>query len=574
MRTLTEEDFDNQIKALAALKQDSHIFANQRTIHDLLVRTAGSVLHSISRKHHFEANSDFYYWPGYASVILPAGHERVTLHDENTSIPTGIGYEIKGGILQPPYTINRSAVWFHRALTKHGVFEPGGTHNWCMHPDLQVVGQNGRQYKLRVLHVTTQPRDARDHIGDDGTLRVWLDEKQPGSFGRQLGSILNNPTLIKSSVRWPSAPAASTEVLDLRESLYDLWLGATFSPSWRPEPEILGEFVARLTKVGADVIAGKIVEAEAGLDAGPTHLYSHWYSMAIVRGGSELGTAMFLTSGELSDSCLGECRQVLTNFYYDWRNAERDLRQKPPETSPIDAFLDQVANCEHGDCELNRSDKSQQALAALLSIPKCELAQRFPSQLGDLVDSVKGLGIRTKQNACCTMSVIGAWALALGAYREHGSHHAWSQVFNITDIKRDLRGRAMTPAQTPERLRRTVKAFYDMCLRLFEDTNRSGHSPLTKVTLDEAALTFTLAFDSTSDRDGSSLVIKLNECCESVVRPQSGNTRQTSSAIWNFVLHAHVSDSANLFEDGLWGGYWRLNILPRRNGTTLVIFKK
>jgi hypothetical protein len=576
VRVPTLDDLDELLSKLTELQKDSTFEKQQRFIHNKLLETAGGALFTIIRQHHTLPNSDFYYWPGYASILSPVKESRITLFDETTRIQTGIGYQVLPNGVQPPYKMNRSALWFSRVLTQHDAsLEPGSTHRWLMDPDLRLIDDKGDETRLKFLHVaaTASPLSV-SHVG--GLLSVHLNANRPNCYGRQLACALNKQKVIKTTSRWPFASQEDGRTHKLRILLYDIWLGATFSTTWFQEPGLLNNLVSQLKAFGAPNIAEAVGQPDPPQGTLPENEYSHWYSLAILLGQEELGTAMLFTSHELSSKCIGECRSFLTNFYRSWRVAEDILQRRPSGGSLIDAFLDQSSYLTHHDCQ-SGTDKALNALATLLSFSATELVEHFEEETRiQFLDAMKSLGIQAQTGTSrSAISAPGAWLVALGAYRALWPHARWQNIFEVSQLQRDLRGRLITPAQSPQRLQRTIRSLFEMYQRLFEahDPIAMSNSPVRKVSLSHSGLSFTLGFDCMSDQDGSSLVEKLNECCESTIHAESRVKNKTSLAIWNFILHTYFSDSGNISRDGLWGGYWRLNIRPHGRGTTLIYFR-
>jgi hypothetical protein len=204
---------------------------------------------------------------------------------------------------------------------------------------------------------------------------------------------------------------------------------------------------------------------------------------------------------------------------------------------------------------------------------------------GDSVrETLKRMGIRNE------LSASAAWFYALAAYLRSGDSRDWQGIFHVQDINDDaLPSCYLNPPQMKDTLRRTIRAYYEMCAALFAakvDAQEVSRSPLTKVTVSKSGgLRMLLDFDcGLESATRQSLYRKIgnwrNESLEWEREETVKGTRTTSQAVWRFWQATSLGDTSldayddNHDDSGVFGSkeLWRINIIRRSDGRTEVVF--
>ncbi len=266
---------------------------------------------------------EFYYWPGYNSVF-PASTvaRRVTL--STNGIACGIGV-LRDGAEQTRYSLDRSALWYSRVLTRHegdGDFYPGSTHRWLIEAQPQIAKE---RLRFLIVHNTTNDENAQS----PGWTSVRLDSSSPHDYGRQMAEQLNDSGRIQQLRPWPYS--AATDRFDhLRLELYNLWLAAVFESEWPAKADNWFAQVADRCKDAGEIgLSTRILEPET--EPIQRTRYRYWYSIGFRPVGSdELGSAMFLSSHRLPEMFVEEANDFIFNLYSGWRLFEDNLSRDRP----------------------------------------------------------------------------------------------------------------------------------------------------------------------------------------------------------------------------------------------------
>lgn len=178
----------------------------------------------------------------------------------------------------------------------------------------------------------------------------------------------------------------------------------------------------------------------------------------------------------------------------------------------------------------------------------------------------------------------GAWLLALGEFRRLACKDKWREVFTVEDLEGAQRWPRVHAKQTPERRRKTLKLFGEMCRVMFLEKGTKDGCVLEKVTLtaskgEAQKLSFLLSFpcvnngesqkESLLDRIKSEVDYALDmlEKTKEDIKVNQGH--DTSRAIWRFFLSSCIcdyKDNVGLQSDGIFGGLTRVNIVSVNGG--------
>ncbi len=277
---------------------------------------------------------NFYYWPGYDSILRSVEQKRFTLEDKGISC--GVGYQVKSSKLKPiKYKISDTNYWYHCLLSAYPEdklktgrpFTPGGTHAWIS-GDIKL--EDGELFDVLNIRIPDSSNESYpDHMMDSGLARFLgmvsldLDTEDCESWGRQVAETLNSEN-VKSKLIWPvplhpckpllkkskHVQKNTYEIQDIREKLYSLWLMANFDPTWVNEwkddsNHWVHKFLAVLDKKGLSELSNRIRQTASSEKLAGSHTFRNWYTVRLDKTIAleqnagyleDLGSAMFLTS--------------------------------------------------------------------------------------------------------------------------------------------------------------------------------------------------------------------------------------------------------------------------------------
>jgi|GEM_PF-6435056 len=235
----------------------------------------------------------------------------------------------------------------------------------------------------------------------------------------------------------------------------------------------------------------------------------------------------------------------------------------------FDTFLEKLRQFQHDCCD---SPKGDALLSDLLMLSHEQFAATFNNRRQILRDALKTMG-----SACNRpLSAVGAWLLALAAYRHQLPQVKWARVlkiFNFESLQAELNYPRLLPCQKPETLRISIRLFYALCCRLFEAKweVQAGRGPLEQVCFSlEKGLRFWLDFPCTGGP--MSLQNLVVDCARASLQGKALPQHQTSLAVWRFWLASSIADKEPLGQEGLFGTIWGMNILPGEHKKTEVVF--
>lgn len=201
--------------------------------------------------------------------------------------------------------------------------------------------------------------------------------------------------------------------------------------------------------------------------------------------------------------------------------------------------------------------------------------------------SISGVyNLDTKVSDGRPLSWGGAWLLALGVFRKLPPRDGWREIFDPAEL-RDFPWPTLHAMQLQARRAKTVRLFVAMSRVLFTKRTNPDESVLEKVSLTVneqkqrgRKLSFLLTFpcvgvgedqrDSLLGRLVDHLDMALAVAEGRVVEPSSGQSRDTSRAMWKFFLSAAICDSIEAVGDpgyGIAGGFSPMNIMSVEENT-------
>ncbi len=235
----------------------------------------------------------------------------------------------------------------------------------------------------------------------------------------------------------------------------------------------------------------------------------------------------------------------------------------------FDTFLETIQTFHHDCCD---SPKGDALLAELLMLSHEQFSTSFNGHRQILRDALKTMGSQCHR----PLSAVGAWLLALAAYRHQLPQVKWEQAlhtFSLESLQAELNYCKLLPSQKPGTLNTSIRIFYELCCRLFEAkfAIHAGQGPLLQVRFSaEMGLRFWLDFPCTGNP--MSLQNLLVDCAQASLRGKALPQHQTSLAVWRFWLASSIADKEPLGPEGLFGTIWGINILPLENKKTEVVF--
>jgi hypothetical protein len=295
-------------------------------------------------------NLNFYFWPGYVSILADEESSRITL--SQGSVSCGQGFRITNQPLERiGYLPSSTSTWYARVLTPEAdastnganFFVPGGTHNWVSAGSL-AINSNAKRETLFILEICVARKYAFD--SRSGIIRIHLKAGDWENWGQKIGEYLNDSDKVHSdsAVSWPHPiPPDGTMsgeevqvVKEVREKLYSIWLAATFDSGWaRSHREWLLAFSKRLTgeytnRTGGGIdfspLAKRLVQDVEQEGGSPE--FRCWYTLPLESAvhmsdaWRELGSAMILSSCELPAAYLHVAASWVTRIYLSLRYFE------------------------------------------------------------------------------------------------------------------------------------------------------------------------------------------------------------------------------------------------------------
>lgn len=258
---------------------------------------------------------------------------------------------------------------------------------------------------------------------------------------------------------------------------------------------------------------------------------------------------------------------------------------------PFRLFQDEVLQMSHKGCETH--DKAVQAFAYLLGEAPEEVEKTLFSAIGAgvLYNALKTMGARltddpnTVPDESRPLSAVGAWLLALAAYRHVDGLQPWPTIFDIRQLAPQLLLTSwLLPYQNWSRVLDSIKRYYELCCHLFkgppgEDGKPPQPGPLRNVSLSlDGGLRFLLDFPCEQDVGGrTSLCKNVAQCQSMTLAGLTPPAHDTSRALWDFWVSSSVADNAKAFGTGglLGRKVWRMNVFPiTLKRMTEVVFQK
>lgn len=254
------------------------------------------------------------------------------------------------------------------------------------------------------------------------------------------------------------------------------------------------------------------------------------------------------------------------------------------------SILDETKDGHDAHYWIDHSTESQavRLVTAMLGLKEDDIREKIWKPLKANEDSVreilKRLGIRNE------LSASAAWFYALAAYLQSGDARDWQEIFSVQELDDTaLSSCYLNPSQMKDTVRKTIRAYYEMCAALFAAKSAGasqGGSPLIKVTASKTdGLRMLLDFDCGNENaDDPSLFSKIgswrNESLEWEQQKTIKGTRTTSQAVWRFWQATSLGntslDTYDLKNDqaGVFGSkkLWRVNIIRRPGGRSEVVF--
>jgi hypothetical protein len=359
--------------------------------YERILALVGFSLFEVSRYFILEDNkgslhecSDFYFWPGYKSILGSKSTERVQILPSNyKTLYGGIGFEsnpelsresyielLKEGDYSEKeygiYDLSNASVWFNALLTPHeedtfpdnSQFEPGGTHSWMAKGNINLSDNSA----LEILAVVIS--DKGDFTSREGIAKICLNENECQNWGERIAARLNTGRNLLDG--WPAKHLPETQhteieledLQEISEKLYSIWVAATFDPNWKikgtqwvldyakhfDEEKGLSNLSNRIRNLLNAANGTEEEKPEAsGLDQsngdelirGITECrkknFRHWYTVAlkhtvrfreIMNFSSELGSAMMFLSHEVDPLFFSIVKPWIESIYLELRSVE------------------------------------------------------------------------------------------------------------------------------------------------------------------------------------------------------------------------------------------------------------
>ena len=223
---------------------------------------------------------DFYFWPGYQSILNKGVARRVTLESKYDGQKLACGLANPKTIHSEP-NVTGISYWFHQILNTHpedntSRFTPGSTHLWAARqPSFGSHPLNILSIELNDgLKDTWMVADAKNRI-----LRIGLQNADPSKWGEQVAKAINESSHLKTSYIWPvplpPALPITREIYrqgkglseeqrsshHLRCTLYSIWLASVFLPGgFRQDAAWFKACLTAIPEKGFSALRGRILE--------------------------------------------------------------------------------------------------------------------------------------------------------------------------------------------------------------------------------------------------------------------------------------------------------------------------
>jgi hypothetical protein len=228
------------------------------------------------------------------------------------------------------------------------------------------------------------------------------------------------------------------------------------------------------------------------------------------------------------------------------------LAQKPDRFS---LFLLKAALLGHDGC--GKQENAEDAFQFLLGLPadvfRTKIVDRLTNVPIVLCEPLKTMGVRIspQDNESRQLTAVGAWLLALGAFRKvEPGRDDWDQVFDVTHLNdQELQNYALLPKLPLETARKALRKFFTLCEQLFENAHPEtarerppSRGPLLQVTArrgtesKEGGLFFLLDFPYSQRLPGreQSLMERIEEYFRAVDQGEQPKDNGTSGALGQF----------------------------------------
>jgi hypothetical protein len=331
--------------------------------YDKVLLTMGLALFEAAKEAWSTSEDDeveFYFWPGYFTILGPEVGRRISLRDENGSA-CGVGYSRKRrSQVEAEYRGCLASISYNEILQPRTPpdillgrdFTPGGTHGWLVHGD--VLLQDGAMLELLEIFTDSCAPEADSH-------RPWrvsipLPPESPDSWGATVAHVLNDPSRTKSLNAplnlWPLPFAPNSPIprsdkqtqsrdshqwsvlaQRCREALYSIWLAVLFDPGWHVHLEFdpLGDILGDDRKSLGD-LHRRVTWLRDLAQTEPHHHYRYWYTLDLESTigpeglPSEVGTIMLLTSHRLPSWYFEVVKTWCEIIYLNIRYLESGIR--------------------------------------------------------------------------------------------------------------------------------------------------------------------------------------------------------------------------------------------------------
>lgn len=262
-RLLLSELAEARMRPEKVLRGGGH---SSDAIIDRLLRFLGFVLYRVANHLTPGELPEFYFWPGYNSIIGENAPRRIQITPANfPAIAGGLGFEPTALHLTQQeyadrltrgdyygagdYDLSDTSLWFdcvlsseHKDYSGDTPLIVGGTHQWVTNGNIMLSDRS----PLEVLSVCVgEPyRDAA--AGDpyrpqEGRIHIPLDTRTFFSWGGKIAEVLNDKKNVTSEYKWPTpndislvkAYLCDPYGINITYRLYGLWLKSNFDPGWR-----------------------------------------------------------------------------------------------------------------------------------------------------------------------------------------------------------------------------------------------------------------------------------------------------------------------------------------------------
>jgi hypothetical protein len=260
---------------------------------------------------------EFYFWPGYDSLLKKEGSNRITLKCSfsNRDLGCGLGFSDLISKVTESFEpkISDTSYWYDALLTQHEEdvfcngekFTPGSMHLWVTRSDLKLNDES----PLNIIAFQLCSPDKDSHSFDTGPrihssfgmVEINLWEKRCIDWGSYIAEILNDTGKVKSQWAWPfpsppSKPISLEEyervdyepnkLQQIQQKLYSMWISANIGREKRKELwNWVNEFQDEIQDAGLLNLSKRIsdgLEGEVEKKIEPND-YKYWYVIVLER---------------------------------------------------------------------------------------------------------------------------------------------------------------------------------------------------------------------------------------------------------------------------------------------------